>query len=145
MRNNNSSRFGKFLQIYFSQNAITGAVVTNYLLEKSRIVGQSEQERNYHIFYQLLNGNSMEKYGLQSIVYKYCNQFIPGNTNSNDHTNWNHLLVSLNVLEFSTESINTIFSLLAVILWFGNLEFMVSNAFKILKFSDYIWFKFVGS
>jgi myosin heavy subunit len=57
VRNNNSSRFGKLFSIYFNkEGAICTATVTNYLLEKSRCVGQQGAERNYHIYYQMLVG-----------------------------------------------------------------------------------------
>ena len=61
VRNDNSSRFGKFIQIYFDQNqSIYSAEISNYLLEKSRLIMQSSFERNYHIFHMLLSGASEE-------------------------------------------------------------------------------------
>ncbi|XP_068199383.1 myosin VIa isoform X2 [Antennarius striatus] len=57
VRNNNSSRFGKFVEIHFSEkNAVVGGFVSHYLLEKSRICRQGPEERNYHIFYRLCAG-----------------------------------------------------------------------------------------
>jgi myosin heavy subunit len=61
LRNNNSSRFGKFIEIWFGSNfEIIGASNTTYLLEKSRVVFQESGERNYHVFYQLLMGAPQE-------------------------------------------------------------------------------------
>ena len=56
LRNDNSSRFGKYLEVMFNRGIITGAKVTQYLLEKSRIVTHAPDERNYHIFYEMLAG-----------------------------------------------------------------------------------------
>ncbi|XP_078504213.1 unconventional myosin-VI isoform X4 [Lissotriton helveticus] len=57
VRNNNSSRFGKFVEIHFNEkNSVVGGFVSHYLLEKSRICVQGKDERNYHIFYRLCAG-----------------------------------------------------------------------------------------
>lgn len=60
-RNNNSSRFGKFVRIGFAPDgSIAGANIDWYLLEKSRVVFRSEAERSFHVFYQLLVGAPKE-------------------------------------------------------------------------------------
>ncbi|XP_061098543.1 unconventional myosin-VI-like isoform X2 [Conger conger] len=79
VRNNNSSRFGKFVEIHFNaKNAVVGGFVSHYLLEKSRICTQSNEERNYHVFYRLCAGASediSQKFHLSSPnSFRYLNR-----------------------------------------------------------------------
>jgi myosin I len=64
LRNNNSSRHGKYLEIQFNgQGEPVGANITNYLLEKNRVVGQIQNERNFHIFYQFTKAATQDYRG----------------------------------------------------------------------------------
>lgn len=128
VKNNNSSRFGKYLEVYFLDGIITGAKTTEYLLEKSRIVTQALEERNYHVFYELLAGLSQqekEKYGLQTAdKYFYLNQ---GGSCEIDHKDdeqdFRFLLAAMQVLGFTNEEQDNIFRILASVLHLGNVYF----------------------
>ena len=103
VRNDNSSRFGKYLEIFFKGGIISGASITEYLLEKSRIVTHAPEERNYHVFYEMLAGLSedqRQKFGLMSAEkYFYLNQggscIIDGKSDKDDFQN---LLSAMQVL-----------------------------------------------
>ena len=125
--NDNSSRFGKYLEVYFKSGVIIGARITQYLLEKSRIVTQSREERNYHIFYELLGGlNEAErsKYGLlEADKYFYLNQ---GGSDCNPNGSckeWSSLQGSMQVLGFSDLEREGINRVLAAVLHIGNVYF----------------------
>ncbi|XP_064008778.1 unconventional myosin-XV [Pogoniulus pusillus] len=128
VRNDNSSRFGKFVEIFLDQGLICGAITSQYLLEKSRVVFQAKTERNYHIFYEMLAGlpaQQRQRYCLQDAeTYYYLNQGgnceIPGKDDAED---FHRLLNTMEVLSFSVEEQNSIFRILSSVLHLGNVYF----------------------
>ncbi|XP_023316209.1 unconventional myosin-XV isoform X2 [Trichogramma pretiosum] len=131
-RNDNSSRFGKYLEVFFRDGVIVGGKVTQYLLEKSRIVTQANGERNYHVFYELLSGLDQQlrdKYGLlEPDKYFYLNQ--GGNCKiegKNDTQDFKALLSAMQVLGFTSEEQDTIFKILSSVLHLGNVYFHRKN------------------
>ncbi|EDV95387.1 GH17916 [Drosophila grimshawi] len=124
-RNDNSSRFGKYLEVYFKSGAIVGAKITQYLLEKSRIVTQAPGERNYHVFYEMLGGLSeteRAKYGLlEADKYFYLNQ---GATDcASGRVDWASLLSAMQVLGVTEGEREGIVRVLAAVLHLGNVYF----------------------
>uniref|UniRef100_A0A1B0CWP9 Myosin motor domain-containing protein n=1 Tax=Lutzomyia longipalpis TaxID=7200 RepID=A0A1B0CWP9_LUTLO len=124
-RNDNSSRFGKYLEVYFKQGAIVGAKITQYLLEKSRIVTQAPGERNYHVFYELLGGLTeaeRTKYGLlEAEKYFYLNQ--GGSDCAPGRVDWESLQGAMQVLGVSENEREGIVRVLASVLHLGNVYF----------------------
>ncbi|XP_002001580.4 myosin-VIIa [Drosophila mojavensis] len=135
VRNDNSSRFGKYIDIRFTpEGTIQGARIQQYLLEKSRIVFQSRDERNYHIFYCMLAGlTAAERERLQlqeqsPSQYHYLAQggcfALPGKQDEKDFAD---IRAAMKVLSFKPEELWSILSLLAAILHFGNLRFKATE------------------
>uniref|UniRef100_A0A8C3CXI1 Myosin X n=1 Tax=Cairina moschata TaxID=8855 RepID=A0A8C3CXI1_CAIMO len=127
--NNNSSRFGKFIQLHFSQHGhIQGG--------RNRVVHQNPGERNYHIFYALLagvNGEMKESLSLsEPETYRYLNQSgCVSDENLNDIEMFSKVMTAMKVVDFSTEEIRDIFKLLSGTLHLGNVEFMTAGGAQI--------------
>ena len=130
LRNNNSSRFGKYMQIHISlrTGGIVSAKIYNYLLEKSRVTRVTANERNYHVFYQLLCGleaGEKAKYGLLDVKdYQYLSQSQCYSIDGvNDGQLWHVTHDAMQQLQFSETEISSIIAILAAILQLGNLTY----------------------
>ncbi|MCJ1306590.1 class II myosin [Agyrium rufum] len=133
LRNNNSSRFGKYLELQFNaQGEPVGANITNYLLEKTRVVSQIMNERNFHIFYQFAKSasqNHREIFGVQQPQqYLYLSKSkcydVPG---IDDNADFKDTLNAMKVIGLQQAEQDDIFRILAMILWIGNVHFVENN------------------
>ncbi|XP_064649169.1 unconventional myosin-IXb-like isoform X22 [Lineus longissimus] len=134
VHNNNSSRFGKFIQVNYRENGMVhGAIVEKYLLEKSRIVFQAPNERNYHVFYYLLAGASEQEKTTfhltepQDFTYLkqsncYTLEGVDGEFVDEAHE-FERLKQSMEMVGFSTETQRRLFSVLSAVLHIGNVQF----------------------
>ncbi|XP_062220729.1 myosin-6-like [Phragmites australis] len=128
VRNNNSSRFGKFVEIQFDQKGrISGAAVRTYLLERSRVCQISDPERNYHCFYMICAAppEERERYKLgDPRTFHYLNQSncfkLEGLDESKEYLETRK---AMDIIGISSEEQEAIFRAVAAILHLGNIEF----------------------
>uniref|UniRef100_A0A8R7QUP5 Myosin-J heavy chain n=1 Tax=Triticum urartu TaxID=4572 RepID=A0A8R7QUP5_TRIUA len=127
VRNDNSSRFGKFVEIQFDTSGrISGAAIRTYLLERSRVVQITDPERNFHCFYQLCaSGKDAELYKLgHASTFHYLNQSktyeLEGINNEDEYWKTKR---AMDIVGISRSDQDAIFRTLAAILHLGNIEF----------------------
>ncbi|XP_020782992.2 myosin-16-like [Boleophthalmus pectinirostris] len=129
IRNNNSSRFGKFIRIHFGPTAkLAGADIETYLLEKSRVISQQSAERGYHIFYQLLSGRKPEL--IEALLlspdpkqYVWVCQGVTVVDNMDDGEELLLTDEAFDVLGFTQDEKMSVYKLTGGIMHFGNMKF----------------------
>jgi myosin V len=140
LRNDNSSRFGKFIEINFCQKnrddlmyRITGATIRTYLLEKVRLVRQAIGERNYHCFYEMLKGSTQEELDLLGLSnvwdFHYTNQsdMIERLDGIDDGEQYKVTRNAMSILGFTIDEQEKILKICAAVLHAGNITFHIKS------------------
>ena len=142
-RNDNSSRFGKYIEIMFDHKTeITGATIRTYLLERSRLVFQPLKERNYHIFYQLVAGSTnaeREDLGLVPVEhFDYLNQGgSPVIDGVDDKAEFSATKQSLTTIGVNETQQREIFRILAALLHLGNVKITATRTDSVLPSTEH--------
>jgi len=127
-RNNNSSRFGKWIDLRFSPELeILGSSMTSYLLETTRVTGQGTKERGFHVFFQLLAMKQQPEFQHLHLEDPKKFRFLKNGQSKapgiNDAESFHELVDALSVLGFEGDRQAEIFKILAGLLWLGNIDF----------------------
>lgn len=128
VKNDNSSRFGKFIRVNFDASGyIAGANIETYLLEKSRTIRQAQDERSFHIFYQFLNGASPEE--RQEFLLDDVRNYtflthghvpLPG---QDDTQEFKFTVQAMGIMGMNKEELSAIFRVVSAVMLFGNMKF----------------------
>merc|ERR1719427_2572840 len=128
VKNDNSSRFGKFIRINFDASGfIAGANIETYLLEKARVHHQANKERTFHIFYQLLTGSNEQlkkELLLQDISkYRFITHGMQHLPNSSDREEFQDTLRAMEIMGITHDDVKSMLKVVSSVLSFGNMEF----------------------
>ena len=146
LRNDNSSRFGKYMEIQFSRaGQPDGGRISNFLLEKSRIVMQNPQERNFHVFYQLCAGATAaqrESLGISEPTYfYYLNQSgctsVDGTDDAKEFAEMNAAMTTMGLDESAK---TTVLQIVAAVLHIGNIDFVEAGAYAGVRDASFLEF-----
>ncbi|XP_038628393.1 unconventional myosin-If [Tachyglossus aculeatus] len=146
VRNNNSSRFGKYFEIQFSRGGEPdGGKISNFLLEKSRVVTQNESERGFHIYYQLIEGASQDQRQNLGIMtpdyYYYLNQSETYKVDdTDDRSDFHETLNAMQVIGIPTEVQQLVLQIVAGILHLGNISFCEQGNYAQVESADLLAF-----
>ncbi|CAJ0938132.1 unnamed protein product [Ranitomeya imitator] len=147
VRNNNSSRFGKYFEIQFSPGGEPdGGKISNFLLEKSRVVMRNPGERSFHIFYQLIEGASKEQrndLGITNLdYYYYLSQSGSYKVDDiNDKRDFQETMHAMSVIGIFAEEQAMVLQLVAGILHLGNISFKEKGNYAAVESEEcrYFW------
>ncbi|XP_037304491.1 unconventional myosin-Ie isoform X2 [Pungitius pungitius] len=146
LRNNNSSRFGKYFEIQFSSGGEPdGGKISNFLLEKSRVVMRNPGERSFHIFYQLIEGASGEQkssLGITSLdYYTYLNQSGSYKVDDiNDKSDFQETTHAMDVIGISAEDRSMVLQIVAGVLHLGNITFKEAGNYAAVESEEFLAF-----
>ncbi|CAI5798812.1 unconventional myosin-If [Podarcis lilfordi] len=146
VRNNNSSRFGKYFEIQFSRGGEPdGGKISNFLLEKSRVVSQNESERNFHIYYQLIEGASQDQKHNLGIMspdyYYYLSQSETYKVDgTDDRSEFHETMNAMDVIGISGQDKQLILQITAGILHLGNIGFQEQGNYAQVESPDLLAF-----
>uniref|UniRef100_A0A673JXY8 Osteoclast-stimulating factor 1 n=1 Tax=Sinocyclocheilus rhinocerous TaxID=307959 RepID=A0A673JXY8_9TELE len=146
VRNNNSSRFGKYVEIQFSSGGEPdGGKISNFLLEKSRVVMRNPGERSFHIFYQLIegaNGDQKSSLGITKLdYYSYLNQSGSYKVDDiNDKHDFQETLHAMDVIGISGMDRTMVLQIVAGILHLGNIGFKEAGNYAAVENDEFLAF-----
>ncbi|KAM3854686.1 unconventional myosin-XIX [Vipera latastei] len=128
LRNNNSSRFGKYIQLHLNRSQLlTSASIQTFLLEKTRVAYQAPQERNFHIFYQIAKGATLDERQEWDLLESAQFCWLPNSEKTLEEDCFDVTREAMTHLGIDSFTQNNVFKILAGLLHLGNIQFCESE------------------